>query len=81
MEKIKKTKLITDFLGFTIGGISTGVMVLAAYHFVKYGGIILYEQNKFISWLELIAAGYGVSYFVYKILKLLTKKEIDKYIE
>lgn len=81
MRKVKTTKLITDFIGYTIGGVTSGVMILAAYSFLKHGGIILYEQNKILSLAEFVAAVFGTGYFGYRVLKLLTKKEIEKYIE
>jgi len=80
-EKIKTTKLITDFIGYTVGGVASGVMVLTTYSFLKHGGIILYEQNKIISLAEFIVAIFGTGYFGYRILKLLTNKELDKYIK
>lgn len=81
MDKIKTVKLITDLAGFGIGGVVSGIMVIATYSFLKHGGYILYEQNKIISLAEFVAAIFGTGYFGYRILKLLTKKELEKYIE
>ena len=81
MNKIKITKLTTDFIGYTVGCVASGVMVLATYSFLKHGGIIFYEQNKILSLAEFIAAIFGTGYFSYKILKMLTNKELDKYIK
>ena len=78
--KIKKTKLVTDILGYAIGSVASGVMMLASYHFIQYGGIILREPNKAIGILEFIAATFGTSYFTYRIAKLLTNKELDTYL-
>jgi len=81
MRKIKVGKLIADLMGFTIGGVASIWMVIKTYAFLKHGGIIFYELNPVISIIEFISATFGTSYFGYRLAKLLTKKEIEKYIE
>ena len=80
MRKVKTAKLIADIVAFTIGGVGSAIWVFAAYHFLKYGGIIFYEQSKLLSFLEFMAAIFGTSYFAYRIVKLTTKNEVNKYI-
>ncbi|KKN90786.1 hypothetical protein LCGC14_0223690 [marine sediment metagenome] len=80
MGNIKKFKIITDLVGYTVGAISSLWMGILVHHFFRYGGVIFYEESRAITIIEGIAAAFGVSYFGYKIAKMMTKKEIDKYI-
>ena len=81
MQKIKIGKLLADLIGFSIGAVASVWMVIKTHAFLKYGGIIFYELNPIISITEFIFSVFGISYFSYRLIKLITKKEIDKYIE
>ena len=80
-RKIKTAKLITDFLGLSIGLVSCFFMLIMTISFINYGGIIFYENNITISIIELIAALFATIYFSYRIIKMLTKKELENYIK
>lgn len=76
---IEGKKLVADLFGNGIGIVATAYMTIKTYHFLKYGGIIFYEQNRLISLTEFLASIFGVSYFGYKLGKMCTKKGFKEY--
>ena len=79
-RKIKTVKLIVDFFGLAIGLVSCFFMLIMTLAFIKFGGIIFYETNIFISVIEFILSLFATIYFCHRIIRMTTNKGIDDYI-
>lgn len=81
-EKNKKLikevgSVLLDTIGYTTSAISGVWMLISTHSFIKHGGIILYEHNPIISWLELGASIFTVGFCGYKLINEYIKaKEI-----
>ncbi len=78
-NKVKIPKVILDVVGYCAGIGSSIYWVIIFYKFLKDGGVILYENNKLISIIELGAALFGTGFFTSKLFAM--KKELKKYIK
>ena len=79
-KKIKILMFIADLIGFVIGFIISIWFLLMTFAFITVGGIIFYKSNVIISVIEFCIAIFSTFYFCYRVLRMITKKEIAKYL-
>jgi len=74
-QKINVKKLLFDLLGNGVGLFSAGIWSFITYHLVRHGGIILYEESRLISIIEVLISIFGVGYFGSKLIGILRNPE------
>lgn len=58
-----------NVIGYGIG-LGLGIFMLLVFRsFLLEGGIILYEQNDYITWLEISVVLFAIMFFGYKMIK------------
>lgn len=79
-KKINVKKLLADLLGYGTGIAASGFWTCLHYNIYKYGEITFYERNPIISLIETGFSLFGVSFFSYKLIKMIVdyKKYLKK---
>jgi len=79
-KKVKLLRLIVDLLGLSVGFVVSFFMIFITFGLVMVSNTIINGINIVISIITYILALFSSYYFCYRFLRIITKKDIAKYI-